>query len=284
MFWHIRGQKLSFQKTLLMGILNLTPDSFSDGAKYLDPEAAFARAAQLIEDGADILDLGAESTRPGAKEVSLEEESARLIPVLKKIRKNLDVLVSIDTTKPEIARRALEEGAHILNDVSGLQGGKSQELARVAKEFRAGLILMHRRGNPETMQQMTGYADVVSDVRAELEESLKAAYGAGLEPEQLVVDPGLGFAKTAQQNFEIIQNLERFQSFGLPVLIGPSRKAFIGQVTGRPVHEREFGTAAVAAIAVMKGVQILRVHEVRASRDAVRTAEAIRGESQHVRT
>lgn len=266
-----------------MGVLNLTPDSFSDGGKYLDAEAAFERAAQIIEEGADLLDLGAESTRPGAQAVSLEEESDRLIPVLKKIRSNFDIPVSIDTTKPEIARRALNEGAHILNDVSGLDGGKSRELAEIVKSFGAGLVLMHRRGNPKTMQEMTGYSNVTADVQSELAESLKAARGAGLEREQLVVDPGLGFAKTAEQNFEIIQNLEHFQSFGVPVLLGPSRKAFLGQVTGRPVNEREFGTAAVAAIAVMKGVQILRVHEVGAIRDAVRTAEAIRGESYHVR-
>ena len=283
MFWHIRGQKLFFEKTLLMGVLNLTPDSFSDGGKYSDPEAAFERAVRLVDEGADILDLGAESTRPGARAVSLEEESDRLIPVLKKIRLKLDVPVSIDTTKPEIARRALEEGAHVINDVSGLEGGKSRELADVVKKFQAGLILMHRRGNPETMQEMTGYSNVVAEVQAELEESLKAAREAGLEREQIVIDPGLGFAKTAEQNFEIIQNLERFQSFGVPVLLGPSRKAFLGQVTGRPVTGREFGTAAAAVIAVMKGVQILRVHEVGAIRDAVRTAEAIRGENHHVR-
>ncbi|HLD50440.1 MAG TPA: dihydropteroate synthase [bacterium] len=284
MFWHIRGQKLFFEKTLLMGVLNLTPDSFSDGGKYLDAEAAFERAVRLVEEGADILDLGAESTRPGALAIGIEEESDRLIPILKKIRLNFDIPLSIDTTKPEIARRALGEGANIINDVSGLQGGQSRELAEIAKNFGAGLVLMHRRGNPGTMQQMTVYSNVVRDIQSELEESLKAAYAAGLRREQLVIDPGLGFAKTAEQNFEIIQNLERFQSFGVPVMLGPSRKAFLGQVTGRPVNAREFGTAAVAAIAVMKGVQILRVHEVGAIRDAVRTAEAIRGEGHHVRT
>ncbi len=197
---------------------------------------------------------------------------------------NFEVPISIDTTKPEIARRALAEGAHVINDVSGLDGGKSRELAEIVKSFQAGLILMHRRGNPKTMQAMTDYSNVAAEVQSELEASLNAACEAGLDREQLVIDPGLGFAKTAEQNFEIIQNLERFQSFGVPVLLGPSRKAFLGQITGRPVHEREFGTAAVAAIAVMKGVQILRVHEVGAIRDAVRTAEAIRGENHHVRT
>lgn len=284
MFWRIRGRKLSFEKTLLMGILNLTPDSFSDGGRYLDPDAAFQRAVQLTEEGADILDLGAESTRPGARAISEEEELNRLLPVLKKISSQLDIPVSVDTTKPQVARCALEAGAHILNDVSGLEGGHSSELATIAQAFGSGFILMHRRGNPETMQQMTDYHDVVSDVLAEIGKSVEAAQAAGLERDQLIADPGLGFAKTANQNFEILQNLERFHVLGLPLLLGPSRKAFLGQVTGRPVHEREFGTAAVAAIAVMKGVQILRVHEVKAMRDAVRTAEAIRGEGYHVRT
>ncbi len=267
-----------------MGILNLTPDSFSDGGRYLDPAAACARAAELVEQGADILDLGAESTRPGAAEITAEEEISRLLPVVKKIISDLKVPVSIDTTKPETAELALKAGAHIINDISGLGQGNSPRLAEIVRKFDAGLVLMHRRGNPQTMQQMTDYGDLVSDTVSELAKSVQTAQAAGLETEQLVIDPGLGFAKTAEQNFEIMRNLERFQIFGRPVLLGPSRKAFIGRASGRETHEREFGTAAAAAIAVMKGVNILRVHEVKAMRDAVRTAEAIRGDQHHVRT
>ncbi len=283
MGWHIRGRKLSFEKTLIMGVLNITPDSFSDGGRYLDPEAALERAFKLAGEGADILDIGGESTRPGANQISAEEELNRLLPALKKICSKITLPVSVDTTKPEVARRVLAEGVSILNDVSGLEGGHARELAVIAKEFGAGLVLMHRRGNPATMQAMAVYQDVVGEVSAELGKSLEAAYAAGLEADQIVIDPGLGFAKTTEQNLEILQNLERFHAFGLPILLGPSRKSFIGDVTGRPVHEREYGTAAVAAVAVMKGVQILRVHEVKAARDAVRMAEALRGE-KHVGT
>ena len=276
MIWKLRHETVSFERAVVMGILNLTPDSFSDGGQYLEPEAAWKQAEKLVAEGADILDLGAESTRPGALSVPASEELERLLPVLKKIREKLSVPVSIDTTKPEVARKCLEAGAAIINDVSGLKRSGS-EMAKVVKEFEAGLILMHSRGTPETMQTLTDYEEVVADVLKELRESIGMATAAGIEKERIVIDPGLGFAKTADQSLEILKHLKAFCELGFPVMIGPSRKSFIGHVTGREMQEREFGTAACVAAAVLRGVRILRVHEVRAMRDVILMAEAIKG-------
>ncbi len=258
-----------------MGILNITPDSFSDGGRFLDPEAAFAQAARLIEEGADILDLGAQSTRPGALAVTEKEERERLLPVLKRIRKEVLVPISIDTTSPAVAKECLEAGADIINDVSGLKRS-GPDMAKAVKKYGAGLVLMHSRGTPETMRTMAVYDDVVADVMSELRESIKFATDAGIERERLVVDPGLGFAKTTEQNLEIMKDLGAFHGLELPVMIGPSRKSFIGKVTGREADEREFGTAACIAAAVMNGIQIVRVHDVKAMRDVVRTTESIK--------
>lgn len=283
MFWKIRGERLDCsKKILMMGILNITPDSFSDGGRFFDPSEALRRAFDLAGQGADILDLGAESTRPGADLIPASEEARRILPVLEGILQKIRIPVSIDTTKPEIARLCLEKGAHIINDVSALRDSGS-EMAELVRRYGAGLILMHRRGRPWTMQSLAVYEDVVAEVCQELAQSLEMALEAGLEPEQIVVDPGLGFAKTFEHNIEIMRRLETFQTLGRPVLLGPSRKSFIGKVTGREAAERDFGTAGVAAIAVMKGIRLLRVHEVSGARDAVAMAEAIRGED-YVRT
>jgi len=279
--WKIRDKEIHLTRPQLMGVLNLTPDSFSDGGRYFDPDLAVARAARMVEEGADILDLGGESTRPGAYPVSAEEEWRRLEPVLRRLSGKISVPISIDTTKPEVAEAALRAGAHIVNDVSGLAEGP--RLAKVVRDFGAGLVLMHRRGNPETMQSLTQYEDVVSEVLEELRSSIDCATEAGVCPEQIVVDPGLGFAKTPEQNLEILSQLEKFHALGFPVLLGPSRKSFIGKITGREIGEREYGTAAIVAHAVRKGVQILRVHEVGAMRDVVRMTEAIEG-APHVRS
>ncbi len=275
MIWKIRGNTVSFDRTILMGVLNLTPDSFSDGGQNADPKTAFARALQMIEDGADILDLGAESTRPGAAPVTAKEELNRLLPVLELLVKEHRVPISIDTVKPEVAKKCLEGGADIINDVSGLKRSGA-EMAKVVKKFGAGMVLMHSRGTPETMQTLTAYSNLVGDVIGELQESVHIALKAGVEHAQIVIDPGLGFAKTPEQNLEILRNIKAFLAAGSPVLLGPSRKSFIGHVTGREVHEREFGTAACVAMAVEQGVQILRVHEVKAMRDVIRTVEAIK--------
>ena len=257
-----------------MGVLNITPDSFSDGGRYLDPEAAVAQALKLVEEGADILDLGAESTRPGALPVTDREELERLLPVLKRIRKEVLIPISIDTIKPEVAKECLDAGADIINDVSGLNRSGS-DMAKVVKKFGAGLVLMHGRGTPETMQSLTHYEDVVTEVTRELSGSIQMATDAGIEREQIVVDPGLGFAKTAEQNLEILKKVSLFHRLGFPVLAGPSRKAFIGKVTGRETKDRMFGTAACVAACVRAGVQILRVHEVGAMRDVILMTEAI---------
>lgn len=275
MIWKLRHETVSFERAVLMGILNLTPDSFSDGDRYLDSEVAWKQAVTLVEEGADILDLGAESTRPGALPVPEKEELERLLPVLEKIREKTTVPVSIDTTKPEVARKCLEGGAVIINDVSGLKRSDGA-MAKIVKEFEAGLILTHSRGTPETMQTLTDYTDVVADVLRELRESIRVATEAGVEEERIVIDPGLGFAKTASQNLEILRNLKAFCGLGFPVMVGPSRKSFVGQVTGRGVREREFGTAACVAAAILQGAQVLRVHEVKAMRDVILMTEAIK--------
>ncbi len=275
MIWKIRQNTVSFGRTLLVGILNITPDSFFDGGRYLDPGAASAQALKLVEEGSDILDLGAESTRPGALPVTDREERERLLPVLKRVRKEVLVPISIDTVRPEVAKECLGAGADIINDVSGLKRS-GPGMAKVVKKFGAGIILMHSRGTPETMRTLTGYGDVVTDVIAELRESIGIATDAGIELERIVVDPGLGFAKTADQNLEIMKNLGAFHRLELPVMLGPSRKSFIGKVTGREANEREFGTAACVAAAVMNGIQIVRVHDVKAMRDVVRVTESIK--------
>lgn len=257
-----------------MGILNITPDSFFDGGCYLDPDAACAQALRMVEEGADILDLGAESTQPGALPVTDREELERLLPVLKRVRKEVTVPISIDTVRPEVAKECLEAGADIINDVSGLKRSGT-EMAKVAKEFGAGLVLMHSRGTPETMRTMARYEDVVTDVIEELRESIRLAMDAGIERERIVVDPGLGFAKTPEQNLAILKKISVFHELGLPVLLGPSRKSFIGKVTGRETKDRMFGTAACVAACVRGGVQILRVHDAGAMRDVVRMTEAI---------
>jgi dihydropteroate synthase len=273
--WKIRQNTVSFGRTLLMGILNITPDSFFDGGRFLDPAAACAQALRMVEEGADILDLGAESTRPGALPVTDQEELERLLPVLERVRKEIPVPISIDTVRYRVAKKCLEAGADIINDVSGLKRSGA-EMAKVVKAFGAGIVLMHSRGTPETMQTLAGYGEVVPEVMTELRESVQIALDAGIEREQIVVDPGLGFAKTTEQNLEIMKNLGVFHGLELPVMLGPSRKAFIGNVTGREANEREFGTAACIASAVMSGIQIVRVHDVKAMRDVVRTMESIK--------
>jgi len=260
-----------------MGILNITPDSFFDGGRYLDPDAACAQALRMVEEGADILDLGAQSTRPGALPVTEQEELERLLPVLKQVRKEVSIPLSIDTVGPEVARKCLESGADIINDVSGLKRS-GPAMAKAVKEFGAGLVLMHSRGMPEAMQELTHYGDVVTDVMQELRESIRLAADAGIERERIVIDPGLGFAKAPEQNLEILKKISVFRELGFPVLVGPSQKSFVGKVTGREAKGRTFGTAACVAACVREGIQILRVHEVGAMRDVVLMTEAIKGD------
>jgi dihydropteroate synthase len=255
-----------------MGIINLTPDSFSDGGRYASPEAAYRRAAELVAAGADILDLGAESTRPGAGGVSAREERGRLLPALKRIR-HLAVPLSVDTSKAEVAAAALDAGAHLLNDTAGLA---DPALRRLAAERRVPVVIMHRRGTPRTMQRAPHYRRVVADVKRELLLRVRAAERAGVRPSDIIVDPGIGFGKTVRHNLALLCHLDAFVALGYPVLLGPSRKSFVTGVLGpQPPRERAWGTAAAVAAAVAAGVHILRVHDVAAMRQVAQVAWAI---------
>lgn len=284
MIWRFKGREMTFEGVKLMGILNVTPDSFSDGGEFILREKAVARALEMEAAGADLIDVGGESTRPGASIVSEQEELARVLPVVSGIRSRTQIPISIDTTKPAVARVALREGADIINDVDGTNAGS--QMAGAAKEFGAGLILMHRRGDSQTMQQLARYDDVVEEVFEELDKSFREVVAAGVDPEQIVLDPGIGFAKTAEQSLELMGRLRRFHSWGRPVLIGPSRKSFIGALIGKEAGERDWGTAAAVALCVAGGAHLVRVHNVQAMKEVVRVAESIvysRGES-HVRS
>lgn len=257
----------------MVGILNVTADSFSDGGRWADVSAAVDRARRLVDDGADLVDIGGESTRPGAAAVSAEEEIARVLPVLRALR-DLGAAVSIDTRKAAVARAALAEGADVINDVSALS---DPEMAEAVAESDAGLVLMHMRGTPETMQTLVDYRDVAADAAGELETRVEAAVAAGIEAERIVVDPGIGFAKTAEQNLELIARLDVFgERLRRPVLLGPSRKAFVGALLGGvPADQRDAGTVGACVAGLARGARLFRVHEVKAARQALDVADAI---------
>ena len=261
------------QPTLIMGVVNLTPDSFSGDGFYGRSEEVLPYVERLISEGADLIDIGAVSTRPGAKLVSELEEFKRLLPMLRSICKSVHVPVSVDTTSARIAEASLDTGCHFINDISGLR--QDPEIAKVAAKYSAGLILMHSRGTPENMQDLVQYDDLVEDICRELENGLNKALQMGVDGNHIVLDPGLGFAKDAGQNYEILAQLGKFKRFGRPILVGPSRKSFIGSVTKKSFQERVYGTAAAAALAVANGTQIVRVHDVAAIRDAVRVSEEV---------
>lgn len=271
--WVAGDHVLSLDRPVVMGVVNVTPDSFSDGGRYLAPGDAAARAASLVEDGADLLDVGAESTRPGADPVPAEEEWRRLEPALERIAE-LPVPVSVDTRKSETARRALEAGASVVNDVSGL--GDDPALADVAAEAGAGLVLMHMRGTPRVMQEDTGYDDLVGEVLESLRASVRRARSAGCDPEQLVVDPGIGFGKSARGSLRLLARAGAFARAGAPVMVGPSRKSFIGETLGLPVDQRVEATASACVVALERGARLFRVHDVLPVRRALDMARAIR--------
>jgi len=252
---------------LLMGIVNVTPDSFSDGGQFLDSEAAVAHALGLEAAGADLLDVGGESTRPQSEPVSREEELRRVIPVVARLVRETSVPISIDTTKAEVARQALEAGATIVNDVSGLTF--DPQMPAVCGEAGAGVVCMHIQGTPQTMQEDPQYGDVVQDIRDHLNRRLADLQEQGIAAERIVIDPGIGFGKTAAHNLEILSSIRRLRELRRPVLIGHSRKRFLGKVLGRPVEERNSGSLGVAIAAAMQGADILRVHDVGATRDAL---------------
>lgn len=257
----------------VMGILNITPDSFSDGNRHATLDLALAAAEQMVADGADIIDIGGESTRPDAPPVSAAEELRRVLPVIEALAGRVRVPISIDTWKSTVAAAALAAGAEVVNDISGMEFDPA--MAETVAATDAGIVLMHTRGRPAEMQRNTHYADLVGEVGTYLRGCLAKAVAAGIGSERIVLDPGLGFAKSAAGNLEIIRRLQEFASLGRPLLVGPSRKSFIGATLGRDVHDRLFGTAAAVAVSLVNGARIFRVHDVRAMRDVVDMAAAI---------
>jgi len=279
--WKLAHRSLPFgERTLVMGVLNVTPDSFSDGGQFISLARAFAHAEQMIAEGADIIDVGGESTRPGSAFVSDEKELQRVIPVIERLAAKSSVPISIDTTKSAVARAAIAAGAEIVNDISGLRFDPS--IADAAAQAKAGLVLMHSRGTPKTMQRLPPVADIMSEVIGELRTSVSLAEERGVARERIAVDPGIGFGKTLAQNLELIAKLDQllnaFPEF--PIMIGTSRKSFIGKLLDNaPADERLHGTIATVVLSVMKGADVVRVHDVKAAVDAVRMIAAIQSAS-----
>ena len=268
-----RGRLVYRGRPLVMGVLNVTPDSFSDGGVFQDPDAALRRAVQMVEQGADLIDVGGESTRPGSRGVSLAEELRRVIPVIERLAGAVRVPLSIDTSKADVASRALAAGASVVNDVTALQG--DPEMAQVVARSKAAIILMHMRGAPRTMQEHPRYRDVVSEVTAFLVRAAARAREAGIERSRIFLDPGLGFGKTAIHSLQLMRALPQLLRCGFPVVLGPSRKSFIGKTLGVEVQDRLAGTLACVAWAQCHGVQVVRVHDVQPAVHMVRMLEAI---------
>ncbi len=263
------------RRVLVMGILNVTPDSFSDGGCFLDPQRALAHFERMVSEGADVIDIGAESTRPGSVAIDEREEIRRLLPVIEAIGQRATVPISVDTRKAGVAERAIDCGAMIINDVSALRD--DPQMGPVVARTGAGLVLMHMRGTPHTMQQNCHYDNVVEDVMHDLETRMKQAESVGIAHEQIILDPGIGFAKNAQHNLSLLKELASFQRLGRPLLVGVSDKSFIGTVTDSPVHHRTMGTASAVTAAVLGGAKMVRVHDVGSMRAVVRMSEAIAG-------
>lgn len=274
MDWQTSRFLVDLNRPRVMGIVNLTPDSFSDGGQHAGPEAGIAHCQRLVEEGADILDLGGESSRPGAAILSVDEEWARVAPVLAAAVK-LGVPISIDTCKPELMRRALLEGADIINDIHALERPGALEV--LAKHERAGVCLMHMRGEPQTMQALTDYGDVVTEVAAYLQARAEAAQAAGIARQRIVIDPGYGFAKTSPQNLALLARQAELMRLNYPLLVGWSRKRTLGDLTGRPADERQAASVAAALAAVARGAAIVRVHDVAATVDALKVWQAVAG-------
>ncbi len=266
-----REYTLPLTRTLLMGVLNVTPDSFFDGGRFLEAGAAVAQARRLLEDGADIIDIGAESSRPGSDPVAEEEEWERLRRVLEALLGELKVPISVDTYKPGVADRALTMGAHMLNDITGL---RDPGMIGVAARHKAAVVIMHMKGKPKMMYEEAHYGDVVSEVRDFLVAQACQAENAGIR--DIVIDPGIGFAKTAQHSVEIIRRFREFTTLGYPVLAGPSRKSFLGHLTGAPVEDRLEGTLAAVTAVILRGARIVRVHDVKECKRVALVADAVR--------
>ena len=269
----VKDRRLALDHPLIMGIVNVTPDSFFDGGRFYDPQQAVAHAVKLVEEGADLLDIGAESTRPGALSVDEEEEHRRLIPVVAAVAKAVSVPISVDTSKAAVARAAIDAGAVMINDVTALRGDTT--MIEVVAKTGAGLVLMHMQGTPESMQRSPHYEDVIEDITRFLAERARFAMDRGVAHERIVLDPGIGFGKTLTHNIDLLANLHAFLQLGFPLLVGPSRKGFIGQLTRQSPEGRAWGTAGVVALAVEHGANILRVHDVAPMKDVVTVADAI---------
>ena len=281
--WHIRDRVLPIgQRTLIMGILNVTPDSFSDGGQFLTLDSALAHAEQMISEGADIIDVGGESTRPGGEPVSADDEIKRVVPIIQALTSRTDTPISVDTTKSEVARAALNAGAAIVNDISALRF--DFYVADAVARARAGLVLMHSRGTPATMHRLPPVADIMGEVTHSLRASINMAERRGVKRESIVIDPGIGFGKSQEQNLELIARLDQLIAAfpDYPLLIGTSRKSFIGRIladetgTPAPAEDRLHGTMATITAAILHGAHIIRVHDVKAAAETIRVAESIR--------
>jgi dihydropteroate synthase len=269
--WKLRARSLILgERTLIMGVLNITPDSFSDGGKYADPDHAYARALELEDEGADIIDIGAESTRPGSKRISEPEELRRLIPVLKRLQGRLRMPISVDTYKSAVALKALEYDAEIINDPSGLTF--DVHLARTVANADAGLVINHMRGSPESWAKLPSMKNVISSIAKDLDASIHRARGSGMDNDRIVIDPGIGFGKRKEQNSEILAQLGALAQLGRPILVGPSRKHFLAQTDDRAT---EFATAAAVTAAILAGAHIVRVHDVKAMAVVAQVTDAI---------
>lgn len=261
------------ERTCIMGVLNITPDSFSDGGRYFKIEDAVSRSREMADEGVDIIDIGGESSRPGARAVSASEELSRVIPVIKALRGTVKLPLSIDTYKAEVARAALMEGVSIVNDITALGG--DTDMARTIAEFDAGVILMHMKGKPFDMDAHAFYENVIEEISAYLSKAIDLAVRAGIDPDKIIVDPGIGFGKTMEHNITILRNLNQFEKLGKPLLVGTSRKSFIGKITGKPPDDRIFGTAATFSASIINGADIIRVHDVSQMREVAMVMDAI---------
>lgn len=273
--WTIREYTFNWgQRTYLMGVLNVTPDSFSDGGEFNTPQAALEQAQQLKSAGADIIDIGGQSTRPGAAQISETEECDRVLSVLELIRPEITIPISIDTTRAAVAKAAVAAGADIVNDISG--GTFDFAMLPTVAQLDVPIVLMHTRGTPQTMQQMTDYQNLLVEIYEFLDDRIKQATSCGINKDKIIIDPGIGFAKNHQQNLEILRNISTFSSLNCPILVGASRKSFIGRILNQPdPKERVWGTAAACASAIAAGADILRVHDVSQMQDVCRVADAI---------
>ncbi len=262
------------QQTYLMGVLNVTPDSFSDGGKFNTTTAALTQAQALVATGADIIDVGGQSTRPGAEQITLAEELERVLPIVRELRSEINIPISVDTTRADVAKASIAAGADMINDISG--GTFDSEMLPTVASLGVPIVLMHIRGNPQTMQQQTDYQDLMAEIYSFLAKQIAAATAAGIDPQKIIIDPGIGFAKNYEQNLEIFRRLRSLRALNCPILVGPSRKSFIGRILNQPDPKaRVWGTAAACCAAIVNGADILRVHDVKEMRDVSLVTDAI---------